>query len=276
MQFSLENLAALATILGTLFSVIALIESRSWLILTSFSLVAVALISGLYARRERLAIDAAGITIEGRSIDSLNVANLRRDVNRTLFVQEAHHTARIDGEDISFVWTYAGFCRAKQESAMQFSIATEQQLPFETLDCEAYDLAHDPGRHHRIQPLLVGADGVSKKISVPFLEPVKKQQRFGVMLKCMLPRATKSGFGYYSSTLSFAQETVTTCTVRLLFIGTAPAWVRVYDCSSPGRPALLKTLAPVNAADSEYEYVDVVKNGPGRSARVYAYWRDAV
>ena len=39
-----------------------------------------------------------------------------------------------------------------------------------------------------IRPLLVGPEGISKKISVPFLEPLKANQAFGVLLKCTLPR----------------------------------------------------------------------------------------
>ena len=208
MQFSLESLAALATILGTILSVIALVQSRNWLILTSLPIVALAIIAGLYARRERLALKAAAITIEGQSIDSLNIANLRRRVNRTLRIQEADHVARIEGEDLKIEWTYSGYCRAKHESAMEFSIESEHTVSFDRLDCVAYDLGNDPSMAHEIRPLLIGSEGMSKKISVPFLEPLFAHQSFRMMLKCTLPECIKVGFGYYTATMSFAHDRV--------------------------------------------------------------------
>jgi hypothetical protein len=276
MQFSLESFAALATILGTALSVLALVQSRSWLILTGLPLVGLSIIAGFYARRERLALKAAAITIEGHSIDSLNVANLRRRVNRTLMIQEAHHTARIEGEDLKIEWTYAGYCRAKRESAFEFSIESEHTTLFDRLDCAAYDLGHDPDRTHKISPLLVGTEGLSKKISVPFLEPLRAEQPFRVLLKCTLPNCIKDGFGYYTSTLSFGQNRLRCCTVRIIFVGPCPVWMRVYECSPPQQATLLKSLTPSRQEHGACEYVDVIEDAPGQSARVYAFWRDAI
>ena len=99
MQFSLEAIVALATIVGAATSVLAVIQSRAWLVFTSLLFVILSIIAGLYARKKRLALNAASTEIEGHSIDSLNIANLKRRVNRTLVIQEAHHTARIESED---------------------------------------------------------------------------------------------------------------------------------------------------------------------------------
>ncbi len=276
MQFSLESLAALATILGTALSFLALIQPRAWLVLMSLPLLCLAAIGGYYARRERLALKAATVTIEGHSIDSLNIANLRRRVNRTLIIQEVDHTARIEGENLRIEWTYAGYCRAKRESAMEFSIESERTTSYEQMDCIAYDLVRDPSMSHAIRPLLVGTKGVSKKLSVPFVEPLRANQPFRVMLKCTLPGCITSGFGYYTSTLSFAQDRVRRCGVRLVFVGSAPDWIRVYECA-PARPALLiKALTPLRCADGTYEYLDVVEDAEGQSARIYAFWRDTI
>jgi hypothetical protein len=276
MQFSLESLAAMATILGTALSILALIQSRAWLAAVILPLACIAITAGLYAHRERLARKAAPITIEGQSIDSLNIANLRRRVNRTLKIQEAHHRVRIEGEDLKIEWTYAGYCRAKHESAMEFSVDSEATTSFEELDCGAYDLGHDPEMTHKISPLLIGTEGLSKKISVPFLEPLRADQSFRMMFNCTLPRCITVGSGYYTATLSFAQDRVRRCTVRLIFAGSPPAWVRVYECSPPAQPTLLKTLAPVKQGSGDCEYLDVVKDTKGQSARVYAFWREAI
>jgi len=205
MPFSLESLAALATIAGTIVSVLALLHSRAWLLLISLLVVCLSILAVLYARKQRLALDAASTVIEGHSIDALNIGNLRRRVNRTLFVQEVQHTARIDGEDLEITWRYSGYCKAASESAIEFSINSENNTAFGRLNCTAYDLGHDPEMSHRIQPLLVGPEGLSKRISVPFLKPLSANQPFEVMLRCTLPRCIKAGFSYYASVLQFAQ-----------------------------------------------------------------------
>jgi hypothetical protein len=276
MPFSLESLAALATIIGTALSILPLLHSRNWIVLTSLPLVCLVIVGGLYARRDRRAIKSTPVTIEGQSIDCLNVANMRRRVNRTLGVQEAEHTARIEGEDLKIEWIYSGYCRAKHESVMEFSIEAERTVPFDRLECVAYDLGHDPSMAHKIRPLLIGTDGVSKKISVPFLEPLSRKQPFRVMLKCTLPGCIQPGFGYYVATLSFAQDRVRRSTIRLIFSGSAPVWVRVYECAPSRTPTLLKTLAALREEHGEYEYMDVVEGADGQSARVYAFWRDSI
>ena len=276
MQVSLESLAALATIVGTVLSMLALIQARKWLVMIALSLVSVAIIAGFYARRDRNALKAATITVEGRSIDALNAANLRRTINRTLFIQEVHHTARIEGEDLIIEWTYSGYCRAKQASAIEFTIAAEPVTPFERLDCVAYDLGNDSTMKHEIRPLLVGSDGISKRLSVPFLQQLKSHQAFTVMLKCVLPRAMKVGFGYYTLMLSFAQDRIRRCTVRLIFAGSRPTWVRVYESSPPRPPTLLNNLAPNRQGQGECDYLDMIEDAPGQSARVYAFWREAI
>ena len=84
----------------------------------------------MYARKQRLALDAASTVIEGHSIDALNIGNLWRRVNAT-FVQEVEHTARIDGEDLEITWRYSGYCKAVSESAIEFSINSESNTAFE-------------------------------------------------------------------------------------------------------------------------------------------------
>jgi hypothetical protein len=276
MQFTLESLASLATIAGLIISVLALLQSRAWLVLTSLLVVCLSIAAVLYARKERLAVAAASTMIEGHSIDSLNLANLRRRVNRTFVVQEAQQRACIEGKNLEITWRYSGYCKVDRESAMEFSIDSEARTSFEELDCVAYDLGHDPEMAREIRPLLIGTDGISKKISVPFLEPLKAKQSFGVLLKCTLPRCLPAGIGYYTSTLSFSQDRVPHCEVRLTFVGTPPSWVRVYDCAPPHAAVLLKTLAPSRKEHGFCEYVDVAENRKGQSARVYMFWRDSI
>jgi small basic protein len=163
MQFSLDTLAALATVLGTGISILALIQSRAWLVLISFLFVCISIAMWWYARQRRVVLNLASTVIEGHSIDSLNIANLRRRVNQTFIVQTAHHKVRIEGENMELTWTYTGFCRTDQVSTMEFSIDSDEGTTFEQLHCVAFDLGHDPEMAHPIRPILVGTEGISKK-----------------------------------------------------------------------------------------------------------------
>jgi len=273
---SLDTLAALATILGTGVSILALIESRAWLVLISFSLVCLSLALWWYARRQRMALNSASTVIEGHSIDSLNIANLRRRVNRNFVVQAVRHTVRIDGEDMEIEWKYSGFCRTNGVSSMDFSLDSDAGTPFEQLHCVAFDLINDPEMMHPIRPILIGTEGISKKIAVPFLKTIDANEPFGVLLKCTLPRCVKLGFGYYTSTSSFGRGRVQQCIVHLVFVGSAPNWLRVYESTGRGSSKLVKTLAPTRFEIDLTEYMDVVNNREGQSARIYAFWRDAI
>ncbi len=274
MQFSLESLIALATIVGTATSVLAVIQSRSWLVFTSLLFVSISIVVGLYARKKRIALNAASTEIEGHSIDSLNIANLKRRVNRTLIIQEARHTAIIEGEDMEITWKYSGYCKSDRATSIDFSIDSDDNTVFENLNCVAFDLVRDPDMVSPIRPLLVGSEGISRKLSVPFLEPVKAHDSFAVLLKCALPGCIKAGFGYYTSTLSFTQDRVRRCEVRLIFADPAPSWLRVYEYSAQRRPVLLKTLTPVRRIANSCEYLDVEEERPGQSAKIYVFWRD--
>jgi hypothetical protein len=196
-------------------------------------------------------------------------------VNRSLRVQTADHIVTIDGADLDMVWRYAGYCRARNETAMKFSIDSENSVPFSRLDCFAYDLKRDPEKKHKIEPLLIGPDSISKKITVPFLEPLLAHEPFDIMLHCRLPATYKPGIGYYTSTLSFDQDKVGRCTVHLTFLKQKPDWVRVYECASSRPPRLLKTLRPAAEDQDAVTYRDVAEKIDARSVRIYMFRRDS-
>ena len=160
-------------------------------------------------------------------------------------------------------------------TSIAFSIDSDDSTAFENLDCVAFDLVCDPKMVRPIRPLLLGSEGISRKLSVPFLEPLNAHDSFAVLLKCALPGCIKAGFDYYTSTLSFTQDRVRRCEVRLIFAGSMPSWLRVYECSAQRRPELLKTLTPIRQTINSCEYLDVEKERPGQSARIYVFWRDA-
>ena len=75
---------------------------------------------------------------------------------------------------------------------------------------------------------------------------------------------------------SFAQDRVGRSEVRLIFIGTAPSWLRVYESALQKPTALVKSLAPSSREPGLCEYLDIAEDRPGQSARVYTFWRDTI
>jgi len=268
-----ESVAQWATVIGTALTVVSLAESRRWLTALSLLIVVASVILALYARRQRQFVAAAEVKVEDLSIDSLNVANLRRRLNRSLVIQEANHVALIDGEDLTVTWRYAGYCRAKQETAIEFSIDTDNNIPFDRLDCVAFDLRRDPHRSHEIRPLLLGPDGISKKLAVPLLQPLLSREPFSVMLICKLPGCMNGGTEYYTSTVSFDQPQIRRFTVRLKFLGERPDWLRVYQCDASGNAKLVKALRPERDGGGLTEYLDLDEDMPAQSARIYVFRR---
>lgn len=267
-----ESLASWATILGTALSILGLFQSRAWLVAISLVLVVASLAAVFFARKQFRRVKSATITIEGRRIDSLNLANLNRNVNRSLVIQEAEQVATINGEDLAINWRYAGYCGAEKGTVIEFSIDSDNNVPFERLECAAYDLRRDPDMQHTIRPILAGPDGNSKKIVVPFLEPLASSEAFNVLLKCSLPGCMKEGLEYYTSTLSFGQDQVRRSSVRLCFVGNSPEWIRVYGCDASGNVTLVKDLSPVRQGQ-HLVYTDLAENVAARSARIYTFYR---
>ncbi len=263
------------SILGTAIEILGLVKSSGWLAILGLLLVAGSVGTLLYARLQRQRLTRAAVKIEGRSIDSLNAASLGRRLNRSLLIQEADQVVTIKGENAVVTWRYSGYCLAPQEAVLEFSIDTDNHVPFERLECFAYDLQHDPNRMHRIRPILLGSDGLSKKIAVPFLERLSAHDSFSVRLTCIFPGCMKSGVEYYASTASFAQERIPTSSVRLLFLSGRPEWLRVYECGASGAPTLLKDLRPSHETARLTEYTDLASDVPAQAARIYVFRRTA-
>jgi hypothetical protein len=130
MQYLLQILVSSAALLGPIATILGLIQSRGWLAGIGALFICVAIAAVFYARSQRLRIEAASIEIEGISIDSINAANLRRRVNRSLSVQSVDQIVTIDGADLDMIWRYAGYCRASRETVMEFSVDAGGSIPF--------------------------------------------------------------------------------------------------------------------------------------------------
>jgi hypothetical protein len=271
MQLSTNELASWASILATVAAILGLIQSVPWLTGVGVCIIGIAIFALLQAQRGRKLLRSAAINLAGQNLDSLNIANLRRRVNRTLVVQRAYHLARIDGPDLTLTWRYDGYCSVEKETSIEFSVDSEINIPFSELSCYGFDLLEDPDCLHRIRPVLLGADGLSKKLSLPFLKPLQLQQPFSVVLHCELPGAFVGEARYYTSTLSFEQHTIPTLAVHLIFTLERPRWVRAYECGEDASPSLLSELRPVREDQESSEYIEILNDVAGQSARIYSF-----
>jgi hypothetical protein len=232
-----ENLIPWASVFsGTAVVFLGLVHADAWTTFLGIAVSAASTAALVFLKRKQRFAHFAGISVEGVNLDSLNIANLRRRLNKSLAVERAFQVAIIEGTDLHVAWQYDGFCRAESETGIEFSIDSENNVAFEQLQCFAYDLRNDPERAHEIAPLLVGSDGVSKKVRVPFLQPLTQKTTFSVLLQCTLPGCVTSGVQYYTSSLSFEQRSIASATVQLIFVKSRPEWVRVYEFDSRRAP----------------------------------------
>lgn len=271
-----NSVAFWATIVGTLVGLFGVVQSLTWIALAGLVVGIGAIGTLFYAHKQRELLKSADLTIEGRGIDSLGMANLRRRLNRTLAIQEVRNLAVIDGPDLTLTWCCTGYCRANRETAIEFSVDAENSVPFDELACSAYDLRHDARKRHPIRPILVGPDGISKKIVVPFLAPLGSQEPFKILLTCRLPGCMNAGIDYYTATLSFAQERVPRYEARLTFVNGRPEWLRLYERRADQNVTLVKDLRPVRENVDRSEYLDVGRDVSAASARIYVFSRQTL
>jgi hypothetical protein len=266
---SRRSLTPLAGALGNAVTLAGVLQSEPGLSLFGITCSAASATLGLFSNRSKPL--PPGVRVEGQNLDSLQIANIRRRLNRSLTVERAFHVAIVDPPDLHIAWQYDGFCRTQRETAIEFSVDSENNVAFEDLDCAAFDLLNDPGRLRQIRPTLVDSDGVSKKISVPFLQPLALNDLFSVRFDCCLPGCVTDGVQYYTSSLSFDQPRIESTSLHLIFVKTQPKWVRAYECGKDGKAAFLSELRPFRDDGATCEYVDIAQDVPGQSVRVYLY-----
>jgi len=266
-----ETVALWACLVGSALALLGQFQSLASITFAGICLSGVSATFAVYSRRNRSPIQRAGISIEGLNLDSLHIANVRRRLNKSLTLERAFQVAIVNGSDLHLAWQYDGFCRSQGETGIEFSIDSENNIAFEQLECFAFDLQNDPERLHQVRPTLLGSDGVSKKIKVPFLHSLARQDRFSILLNCALPGCISTGVQYYTSSLSFDQPSVGSASVHLIFVRMRPEWVRVYEFDRKCRPTFVSELRPFRDDGATCEYVDMSQNIPGQSVRVYLY-----
>lgn len=179
---------------------------------------------------------------------------------------------QIQENDLVLNFEYSGYGK-KEECGLEFSLDSDVNHPFERLVCYGFDLLNDPRKTHKIRPFLLESGGLTKKIKLPFINPLSPGDRFHVRLYCKLPGCIKFGKDYVVSTLSFKDEAgIKNFSTRLEFVKNHPKWVRLYNATS-GEPRLIKDLRPKRlVADSVY-YEDNYKCIEAEKYFVYFFER---
>lgn len=272
-----EQVAFWATIVSLLLGIFTTFQQGFLYFVAGLSLLALSFFSFFYVLYFTKKVKRASISIDGLRIDSLNLANLERCCNDTLVVKNAKHKAIIDKYNLYAAWNYSGHCRGKLgESGIEFSIDSDSNNSLQSINCYGYDLIVDPEKKNKISPFLIGPEGMSKKIKLPFLKHVGRGDRFDVMLRFFLKNCMALGRDYYISTLSFSQKETIFCTVTLFFVEVKPEWVRVYEISPQGDARFIKSLA-LNKYDEERDawvFEDIIAEAPARFARIYMFLRE--
>ncbi len=84
-----DSIAFWSTVLGTLLGLFGAVRSLAWLVVIGVVVVVGSVGALVYARKQTLRVKSATLKVGWRSIDSLNMASLRRHMNESLVVQRS-------------------------------------------------------------------------------------------------------------------------------------------------------------------------------------------
>jgi len=157
MIYNKKNISLFIGAAGFLLSIYGLIENKSYILLFGVSSSIIAIYFGYRLIKEKQRYSKANIEIEGHRIESLNLANITRRQNKTLFIQQAKHIATISGVDLALEFDYSGYCsKNSHENGVDFSVDSDVNIEFRDMQIYGFDLKDDPNRLHEIKPILTG------------------------------------------------------------------------------------------------------------------------
>jgi len=274
MSQAVESIAFWSEIIGEVVTVYSLIESHKAKTLLGILFFSTTILLTFRLFNLKKYIKTTNTVIGNKKIDALNVANIAKTANKSLKIQEATHLIRVHGKKLILNLDYSGYCKSKEgESGFVFSIDSDVSIPFEKLTCHGFDLLNDPRKKHKIFPLLLGADGLTKRVGLPFIRHLSEGDPFHVVLFCELPGCMRFGKDYVTATLAFNDNTrIKNFSVKLEFVKGHPKWVRLYDATS-GEPRLIKDLKPARTKAHSVYYEENYKNIEGEKAFVYLFER---
>ena len=274
MSQAVESIALWSEIIGEVVAVYSMIESHTAKTLLGALFFSTSILLTFRIFNLKKYIKTTNTVIGDKKIDALNVANIVKKVNTSLKIQEATHLIKVHGKNLFLTFEYSGYCKSKEgESGFVYSIDSDVNIPFEKLTCYGFDLLNDPRRKHKISPLLLGPDGLTKRVGLPFISHLSEGDPFHVVLFCELPGCMKFGKDYVTSTLAFDDDKgIKKFSVKIEFVENHPKWVRLYDATS-GEPRLVKDLKPARTKARSVFYEENYQNIESQKALVYLFER---
>ncbi len=120
---TIQQISFWIRLLGIIISVYGLFQNRSFYIILGVVFFTSSALLSLKLLSTKRKLKKSNIILEGRSIDALSLANLKRLHNESLKVQEAVHWFRIFKNDLIIFFKYIGYCKNKSgENGFIFSI----------------------------------------------------------------------------------------------------------------------------------------------------------
>lgn len=208
------------------------------------------------------------ITIENKKIDILPLIDPIKKEDHTLIPKHIIHKHIVANEEVTFLYYYEGICISKNgEDNIVFNIGAEEYIPFNELKCFAYDLKNDIHKEMKISPILIGDDGLSKKIKINFLHKLEYSDNFKILFVYSFPHCLKFGKDYISVYMSYYKKTIDVFINEIIFKDIKPLYVKVYDIHNK-KAHYTETLKP-NVSHNEYKYIHKINNCKGNTSIIY-------
>lgn len=262
---ALTKLASICTIISTIYGI-----CTGNFVLTIIVLVIILLMIGYKFYRQR----HSNLSIKYKKIDFISLVKPIIKSDHTLAPEYIEHKCVIKGEEACFVYTYEGICCANSgEDSIIFNIGAEEFIPFEDLECYAYDLYNDPKRKNSIRPELVGDDGLSKKVKVKFLKRLQRYNRFKIEFTFIYPHCIKYGKDYVLFFSSYKQNIQYLKNI-LYFIDDPPMFVELHKEKNNTLLYQKTILKDKNESSNiKHTYIDIHESCSGTQTFLYFFER---
>lgn len=209
--------------------------------------------------------------IKHKKMELLTLLSPINKKDNIFLIKSAIHKCLIEGERAKFIYTYEGVCTVmKGEECIVFNIGAEEYIPFEKMECYAYDLINDANKVYAIKPELLGDDGLTKKIKIKFLKKLQLYEQFKIEFTFVFPHCVKWGRDYITFTTSYSKQIHTLKNI-LVFKRVYPETVELYKIMN-GEVRYERTICPQDKGDS-LVYVDCYEECQGKQVFIYFFDR---
>lgn len=216
---------------------------------------------GLKLNNKSYYIKEEGVNIEcGNLVDDITKINTATDPTTVI------HKYNVVGKDLICEYSYKGLIRKNGVATCDFVFSTTNALPYSDMNCYAIDNMI----HRRQIPKLIGSDGLVKKISVGFNNPLQVGQNFDIFLSINLKECITQNKDYVISRINYAVAHIAEYSVEIVFDEPVPETINVYVMRF-GSFRREKTIYP--SEESNNVFYDRIDHNEAVSLRAYVFER---